>query len=434
MIIRFFNRLKTIVLMVFLFVFCLSLVSCDENITKRALISEKIEISHKEIWKRFVNKHGIINDYTDLAGTIHLPTPEECKMGQPNAIGWWTPIENGPMFNGLYMDGAVLRWQNSNSLEDRDKVKILAKGLMMLASISKVDGFVPRGVSSDGMSHYAMSSHDQLGGWFYGLWRYLETDIPSKEERKSIENMMIKTAKALVKANWHIPAEPPFNFRGGFHTFDYNCVRLLFVEKVIYSITKDEYWIHLYNKSLYQTGGTNRQTRLEIASMGLPYIEKKTSTWDQSPSAACLRSLWELEKDTTIKEAYRKGLELNAANAMKSFEFAYSYPANDTSTYDIEWRKMNKFWVVQTTETEATNVAMIQLNDYNKRSKRFTIEHRHVREPIFSAWIVSLAPDQVLMKQRMPQIKRVLELYDYNKLYTAWFFPVEATWWRIKAL
>jgi len=29
------------------------------------------------------------------------------QAGKPNALGWWAPIENGAMFNGLYMDAAV---------------------------------------------------------------------------------------------------------------------------------------------------------------------------------------------------------------------------------------------------------------------------------------------------------------------------------------
>ena len=41
---------------------------------------------------------------------MNLPTPEECRAGKPNALGWFQPIENGAMFNGLYLDAAVNRF------------------------------------------------------------------------------------------------------------------------------------------------------------------------------------------------------------------------------------------------------------------------------------------------------------------------------------
>ena len=72
-----------------------------------------VEQAHAEIWRRFVDAHGVMIDFTALDGTVSLPTPEECREGKPNALGWWSPIENGAMFNGLYMDAAVNRWRQT---------------------------------------------------------------------------------------------------------------------------------------------------------------------------------------------------------------------------------------------------------------------------------------------------------------------------------
>ena len=77
-----------------------------------------MEQAHSEMWRRFVNKHGVILDFTDLDGSVSLPTPEECREGKPNALGWWAPIENGAMFNGLYMDATVNRWRHTKSPAD----------------------------------------------------------------------------------------------------------------------------------------------------------------------------------------------------------------------------------------------------------------------------------------------------------------------------
>jgi hypothetical protein len=42
------------------------------------------------LWGQFVDSYGIIHDFEG-----DLPTPEDCRLGKPNAIGWWSPIEDG---------------------------------------------------------------------------------------------------------------------------------------------------------------------------------------------------------------------------------------------------------------------------------------------------------------------------------------------------
>ena len=60
-----------------------------------------VEKAHAEIWRRFVDRHGVMLDFAALDGAVSIPTPEECRLGKPNALGWWSPIENGAFFNGL---------------------------------------------------------------------------------------------------------------------------------------------------------------------------------------------------------------------------------------------------------------------------------------------------------------------------------------------
>src|SRR5207237_9753667 len=118
-----------------------------------------VEQAQAEIWRRFIDRNGIMLDFTALDGMVSLPTPEECREGKPNALGWWSPIENGAMFNGLYMDAAVNRWRHTKSADDAANVRRLMEGLLLLNSISDVRGFIGRGVSTDGKSHYPMGSN-----------------------------------------------------------------------------------------------------------------------------------------------------------------------------------------------------------------------------------------------------------------------------------
>ncbi|MFA5204764.1 MAG: hypothetical protein WC708_10220, partial [Lentisphaeria bacterium] len=47
----------------------------------------------------------LIHDYVGLNGEVSLPTPDGCRDNQPNALGWWSPIEGGAFFTGCYLFG-----------------------------------------------------------------------------------------------------------------------------------------------------------------------------------------------------------------------------------------------------------------------------------------------------------------------------------------
>ncbi len=391
-----------------------------------------IDDINAEIWKRFIDKNNIFIDYTDLNGNIIFPTLLDYKEGRPNSIGWWTPTENGSMFGGLYMDGAIKRWEHTKKPDDSLKVRNLANGLMLLATVSSVEGFFARGYNgNDGNSYYPLSSDDQASGWFYGMWRYLETNIPTSDERVRIQNKIVSAATAIVSKHWLIPAEAPFKVRGSFATFDFRAARMLFTAKICYKITKDSYWNNLYLNAMYETGGNKKQSRLQIIAKGLDSQAESTNTWHNSPSFACLRCLWEMEDDNSIKESYGKGLEATATNALASLKKSSYYPQYDINSFSLNWYPMNKFWKSQTSSAQADSVALAQLADWIIREPRRSTEVIYVREPIFAAWAISLAPDKKVLQSRRNDLMNVFNTYKFNQLYFVYFFPLEAVWWRL---
>ena len=72
-----------------------------------ALLDQALHEIHLTVWSRFINENNLLLDYTDLSGNISLPTPDECEQNQPNALGWWSPIENAGFFNGDYLLGLL---------------------------------------------------------------------------------------------------------------------------------------------------------------------------------------------------------------------------------------------------------------------------------------------------------------------------------------
>ncbi len=226
-----------------------------------------VEQAHSELWRRFIDRHNVMLDFTMLDGSVSLPTPEECHLGKPNALGWWTPIENGAMFGGLYMDAAVNRWRHTKSADDAAKARRLMEGLLFLSSISDVKGFVGRGVSTDGKSHYAMGSNDQTLPWLLGLWRYLDSGLATPDERKRIVAKLTETAEVILQLNWAMPAEPPFGKRGAFSSSAFGGMsRLLFTAKLMHTLTGDAKWDKIYREALAQRGGKDRAPALRCAN------------------------------------------------------------------------------------------------------------------------------------------------------------------------
>lgn len=398
-----------------------------------------VELAHDEIWRRFVDKHDVLLDFTGLDGSFSLPTPEECRAGKPNALGWWAPNENGAMFNGLYMDGAVNRALVTGLDEDKAKARRLAEGLLRLADCSEVKGFIGRGFATDGKTTWPMGSNDQTSPWFYGLWRYVESGLPDDALRTLIVRKMTEVADALVQTGWRMPAEPPFNFRGSFNgnTFG-GATRLLFTCKAMHQLTGDAVWDERYHAALHEVPKKGGLTRQQACVRGMVFEKKgeakpHRATWTGSPAAVCLRGLWEMEKDEALRAAYAKGLRATAAMAVEGMSYREKFAQDNSTLFDNDWRKLNEYWRPQQTENDATEVAAIQLSAANKLSPRRRAELAYAREAVFAAWVITLCPDREVMKQHEPEILATLAHFQADKLHFVSFFPIECTWWRLRA-
>lgn len=394
------------------------------------------EQAHAEIWRRFIDPHGVMIDFTELDGSVSLPTPEECRAGKPNALGWWTPIENGAMFNGLFMDGAVNRWRQTRAEADAAKARRLLEGLLFLASLSETPGFIARGTGTDGASHYAMGSDDQALPWFYGLWRYLESGLATAAERGRIEAKLVEVAEVFLARGWAVPAEPPFGSRGHFGRFEFDSApRLLFVCRLIHRITGDAAWENRYREALAERGGKENRSRLEICERGMVYHYAPRHCWTSCTCVSALRSLWELETEADVKAAFARGLQASADLALTGLPLAEQFPQDDPRGFSGDWRTpMLPLWKPQRTAQEAADLAGAQLREFLKVSPRRGLETAFVREPTASAWVVTLAPDPAVLAERAAAVERVIARYDYSRLFYSQFFWVEGAWWRLRAL
>jgi hypothetical protein len=391
---------------------------------------------HKEIFGRFVDPYDVVLDYTALDGTYMRPTPEDCHEMKPSALSWGVPSEDGPMFNGLYMDALCSRWKLTHSEADRAEARRLIKGMMFLANVGKTPGFIARGVATDGKTTYSMGSNDQTMPWFYGMWRYIHEGLATDEERPALVQKFVDVTKVIEKSDWRMPTDgPPSMYRGSIahHSWE-SAARLLFLMKAMHELTGEEYWNDHYQHLAHEKGGKNLRTRLEICRIGVVFDpgQGPKNSWTSSPGVASLRALWELEKDPALKAIYEEGLIHSAELCAQSLNLIEKFDVNGTEAFSGDWRVMNEAWKPQTSEMETVAVANAGLRLQSKQSPRLSIEKNYMREPCFAAWIVSMSPDKEFLKQQRPAIKKVIEHYDYKKLYLSQFFPLESAWYRLE--
>lgn len=361
-------------------------------------IPSGIEALHQGLWKGFVAEpQGILLDYTLGGDPSLLPSAEEALAGKPNAISWWTPMENGAFFTGLYLDGIIQRFRMTRSEADREKAAKLARGLMLCASVGTTPGFVARGVLADGKSHYGIGSDDQTAPWFYGLWRYVRSGIPDEAEKNQIVTKMVEVAAAIHAAGWQMPCDPvgdlqPGQYRGGWNGSDYRSAsRVLFVARILFELTGDPAWEKVYANLLVEKM-PDGQTRPEIVARGIP------GEWEEHPallydhiyiyvvSQAMVADLLALESRVDVAGHYAESLAAGVRACEGRTKVGVSGIGSEP--FRTDWRSMNKLWHPQQTTGQAVNLALKQLEFWNNKGRG--IEAQFLREPFCALWITAL--------------------------------------------
>lgn len=415
--------------------------------------SEAVALAHREMWARFIDPFGAVYDYTDFTGRVFLPTAQECREKKPNALGWWTPIENGGFFGGLYLDALCNRWKRLRTPEAAQEARLLAGGLVRLSLVGKTPGFVARGFGGDGAAHYPASSSDQTFPWMYGLWRFATSGIPEGREKQSVVDAMESVALALEKNEWRMPTETEGfgyfgHWSGGFvgtrgtlsgaePQFD-AAVRFLFVLKALHHITGKERWGNRYHEALNSRPRGAEKTRLEICAGGVTYVApgepprypESPPLWTSASSQAGLRGLLEMESDETVRAQFQRGLDHNARSAARFVGGYRGYDNDNDLVFDIDWRKLNALWTEQAEIGEAVTLATLQYREWNRQSPRRLAEAEKMRDPLFAAWVVVLSGNPDVISPVLSQIEDALRHYRWDRLYTCLFFMSENIYWQ----
>ena len=439
----------------------LILIACVALIPSPALANsserDAVEQAHRELGRRFISPDGTLYDYTGLQGEVHVPTAEETAALKPNALGWGTPIENGAFFGGLYLDALCNRWKATGDRGTAERARVIAKGLVRLAEVGKTPGFIARGIAADGKGFYPASSSDQTYPWFYGMWRYATSGLPTPDERTRVISTLERVARGLEANRWEMPIDR-LNFGhfghwmvgfagtkgilvGAEPQFD-AATRLLFVLRSLHHVTGDTRWLSLYRALLREKPAGSNLTRLEICAYGVDYVApgepprfpESPRLWTSASSQAGLLALTELEEDAEVRSAFRRGLDANARRAAKFVAGYRNYDNNNRLAFDIRWRSMNALWREQSQIGEAVELGRAQKGDtgpWGLQSPRFSAESVFLRDPLFAAWVVALSGNSEVIASVRGEIRGALTHFQWNQIYTSPFFMAENVYWQI---
>lgn len=399
-------------------------------------VEQAVQKAHDEIWSRFVDEHNLVLDYTALDGSIIRPTPEDCRDLKPSALSWGVPNEDGPMFNGLYLDALCTRWKLTKDEEARSKARRLIAGLLKVSTIGKTPGFIARGIATDGKTTYPLGSNDQTTPWHYGLWRFITDGLATPEEKTRLTAAFVENIRILDQNGWKMPTDgPPCPHRGDFGKPGWEgAPRLLFVMKAMHHFTGDASWHQRYLAAANQKPDNEHPARIETCRLGMIFdgSQGPRYSWTGSEGVVCLRALWEMETDPALKAAYEEGLRNSAALAAQSLPLIAQFDVHGTEVFNTDWRIMNEAWRPQHSEKDAEDVARAGLRVQGQHSPRLKIEKNYLREPCFATWVVSLCPDSDYVKTHRPAIEKVITHYRFDKVYLSQFFPLESAWWRLQ--
>jgi hypothetical protein len=231
-----------------------------------------------------------------------------------------------------------------------------------------------------------------------------------------------------------MPAAEPYKFRGSFAEAGWDgAPRLLFLMKAMHVLTGDAKWARHYERTLHEKGERKQaaHTRLEDSALGVESRPRQVM-WTGSVSVACLRELWELERDQAVRAKFAAGLAASAEFAASVLPRCREFANDGKSKFEGDWRKLLPLWKPQHSIADAEAVAREQLAFKNRISPRRREEAQFVREPAFATWIVALCPDPAVVARHRDAALSTIGYYRYDGLRYSQFFAVESAAERLR--
>jgi len=363
-------------------------------------------------------------------GIAVLSSPEEIAQrmvrGKPMPYGYGSGIQDVPLENGHFLFALCDAYDATADDYFADMAKKIFRGMKLVATVSPVAGFVPRGPHPDGKSYYPNSSRDQHAAFVEAMWRFYRSPLSTAEDRTFIAEKLDAVARRMERNGWKIMVEDGSEMAHvGFcwlQRTSVGALTLLSVLAEVYDATRDEHWRELYEQFSKEDGGFRWKELLHPNNVdNWPPL-----TLYSNQFAVGLAALARIERDASRREQLQQFLKRLAERALESNVFDERY-----------WRRLD--WADAWSEEETErNLELVGLSLRKKATvfdlyRAFNPEHwasKNWRQkgiagklcfglPTVAFHIALLSGDERLIDEVTPCVEdMVRKMLEHGHLYT----------------
>ncbi len=205
----------------------------------------------------------------EKTGIVYGCPPERVRSSKDCVNGMFHWKEGGgygagmadcALICGTALSGLVDRYAVLHDDLTREDAAKTARGVLNLAKLHGIKGFVARGLcADDGKSICSLSSRDQYTHWVHGLWRYANSPMADKALVAEYKTLIVEVARFMEK---RVTEERGWNFgladggkdpRGictmwGPKLGPHEDARLPMIYAAAYMATNDKHWRDMYEK------------------------------------------------------------------------------------------------------------------------------------------------------------------------------------------
>ena len=391
---------------------------------------DMLERLHHQVWSRFVRMpQGHLLDYADPNGETTIPTAQECARSMPNVLGWWTPIENGAFFGGLYAYALIEQYERAPDKKAAEEIQILIDGLKHLEDVAAVDGFIARGVADDGASHYPFSSEDQVVPWILAMHAYLRSSLCKTPNE--IRERLLRTLRPMKENGWRVLTDVEGMLLGSWEASgSWRAVaKVLYCARVYSMLTEDPEDLKHYETLRDSAPAGGPLLRKEVVAAGFAHdmvqFQSLKQSWIFLASHLGLKELAVLDPEHA--GYYREGVRLDGVTAYRMIDEMKHYD-NKTDDFDMNWRRLEPLWKpLGTSPREAIDNAGAMGRVWSAE----VVPHRHMEHNVlgfslFYGWIAVTCGDSRIETLAKKKLEENIPSIHWETLHLCYAFVAEA--------
>ena len=208
-------------------------------------------------------------NWCERTSLVYTCAPQDVKSsaGCVGRMFAWSPDEKSygrgmadcALICGTALSGLVDRFAVLGDKESREWAAKIARGVLNLATLHGIKGFVARGVCpDDGKTICSLSSRDQYTHWVHGLWRYVNSPMADPKLVAEYRALIVDVARFMEE---RVTPERGYNFGladGGRdprgictmwgELMPHEWARLPMIYLAAYDATGDLHWHDLYER------------------------------------------------------------------------------------------------------------------------------------------------------------------------------------------